>query len=79
MRIFPFQLSNSEEVAHKFRTQCERENIPFFRFNPTFPKEIPPDETNGIHLVDMILQTKLYLVSVECLASVYEMVAILMQ
>ena len=29
-------------------------------------------------LFDMILQTKLYLVSVECLASVYEMVGILM-
>lgn len=56
-----------------FRSRCERERIPFFRFNPSLPKEIPPNETDSSILVDMILHTKLYLVSIECLDMIYRM------
>ena len=55
------QLSQSEETSRMFSVQCRRLNVPFFRFNPALMEVISPGETNDKKLVDMLLQTRLYL------------------
>lgn len=44
-----------------FSVHCNRQNIPFFRFNPALVEVISPGETSDEKLMDMMLQTRLYL------------------
>ena len=52
---------------------------PFFRFNPSFCEEIKPNETDISILIDMIIKTKLYLMSGEALSDLFEMVHVFEQ
>ena len=73
------QISNSQEVAKNFSSQCQHINIPFFRFNPSLPEEIKPNETDLNLLMEMVIKTKLYLMDGKVLADMYEMVQVFEQ
>lgn len=48
-------------VASNSRSRCSEQDIPFFRFSPTFDEMIAAGETDNEKLFNMIVKTKLYL------------------
>jgi hypothetical protein len=59
---FHFKISNEEEVADNCRLRCEKQKIPFYRFNPVFDAEsdvkILPTETDVNKLSDLVLRAQ---------------------
>ena len=60
-----------------FSVQCKRHNIPFFRFNPALIEVVSPGETNDEKLIDMLLQTRLYLQDSETQEELLRMVTLM--
>lgn len=46
-------------VAKNSRSRCEEQDIPFFRFSPTFTEIIAAGETDNEKLLNMVISTKL--------------------
>ena len=53
-------------TAEKFAVWCRqwKDPIPFFRYNPELQSVISPGETDDEKLIDMLLDTKQYLVQI---------------
>lgn len=54
-------MSDSEEVASKFDSQCIRLNIPHYRLSPELSEDLDPTETNNLKLINMLYETRRYL------------------
>ena len=48
-------------MAKNSRSRCKEQDIPFFRFSPSFDELIAAGETDNEKLFNMIIKTKLYL------------------
>ena len=59
---FHFKISNEEEVADNCRLRCEKQRIPFYRFNPVFDAEsdvkILPTEIDVHKLSNLVLRAQ---------------------
>ncbi len=57
------QVADSEMTAEKFAVWCQqwKDPIPFFRLNPSLQCVMSPGEVDDEKLIDMLLDTKLYL------------------
>jgi len=55
------QLVEAELVAENSRSRCAEQDIPFFRFSPTFDEIVSSGETDVDKLINMVIQTKIYL------------------
>ena len=55
------QLVESELVAENSKSRCAEQDIPFFRFSPTFDEIVSSGETDVDKLINMVIQTKIYL------------------
>ena len=71
------QLSESEETARRFSALCNDRKIPFFRFNPDLFEVIATGETNDEKLVNMMLQTRIYLQELNTSEEMVRMVTLL--
>ncbi len=48
-------------MAENSKSRCEEQDIPFFRFSPTFDEIIAAGETDNEKLLNMVIKTKIYL------------------
>ena len=64
----------SEAAADNCRSWCRDLGIPFYRFSTQFPGRVDTGERDNEKLVDMIINTKRYLQTPECLDMLDELV-----
>ena len=57
------QIGISEGEAENCRSRCEKQGLPFYRFNPELSEVIALSESDNEKLIDMVLKTQLYLQS----------------
>jgi len=63
--ISSLQIGISEGEAENCRSRCEKQGLPFYRFNPELSEVVALSESDNEKLIDMVLKTQLYLQSKE--------------
>ena len=66
----------SEIAAENCKSWCRELGIPFYRFCTRFPGKVDTAEKDNAKLVDMIIETKRYLLTTECLEMFDELVQV---